>query len=536
MSVEPMSGSTQQQSIVLTLCQSRRVERVWHPLDGFLYNMMVMNVVMGFALAFLTASLIYPRGSWVVATAVSAVICSTEALVYAYLGSSMPRSGGEYYFQARILSTGTGSVFCFSAIVLGGTMWVAITGWCAAYLAVGPLLATLGVALHSRGLIQAAVWAQSSWGVLLLSIVVIAWSAAAVVLGMRTYARLQRGFWVAAGVGLVAVLVVLLEANQLGSLAVYREATGRALRLGYSPSAGSFVNQTLAIVPLASYMLIYAGWSTQQAGEIKKAFELRAQLAIVLGAMLASALLSSLVGGLVVHKLGAQTLGAGTFLFFEHPDQMPLPTVPFFWFAADSFPASVFGVVVALLFNALFWMNAPNCTLAASRVLIAMSSDRILPRWVGHLHSTTKAPVKAIMVFSIMCVPPCAVYAFTSYWRLTLNTVALVNIVAFAVTCAAGAAFPFVRRELYRESAAARHEILGVPVITMAGSAFVLFTAWVVFRYAVDYGLSLGLGLAVPIITTLALYAVSLGVYLVSGLYRRVRAGTELEVWFSESS
>ena len=102
------------------------------------------------------------------------------------------------------------------------------------------------------------------------------------------------------------------------------------------------------------------------------------------------------------------------------------------------------------------------------------------------------------------------------------------------MTCAAGAAFPFVRRELYRESTAARHEIFGVPVITVAGLAFVLFTVWVVVRYAIDPGLSLGLGLAVPILTTLALYAASFGLYLVSRVYRRVREGSELEVWFTE--
>ena len=535
MSVDPAPASADDQGIVLTLCQSRRVERVWYPLDAMLYNMMVMNVVMGFALAFLTAYLIYPRGNWVVATAISVVFCAAEALVYAYLAACMPRSGGEYYFQARILSTGTGSVFCFSAIVLGGTMWVAVTGWCASHLAVGPLLVALGVASGSGALIDAAVWAQSPWGVLVLSIVVILWSAAAIILGMGTYARLQRWFWVAAALTLAAVVVALLVAGDLGSLPVYREATSLAVSLGYSPQGGSWVAQTLAIIPLASYMLVYAGWSTQQAGETRDASQLRAQVIIILGAMLASAALSALVGGLVVHKFGAQALGASAFLFFEHPDQMPLPTVPFLWWADGSATAHALAVLVAVFFNTLFWMNAPNCTLAASRVLMAMSSDRVLPRWVGDLHRSTKAPVKAITLFSVMCVAPCAIYAFTSYWRLTLNTVALVNILAFATTCAVGAAFPFVRRELYRESAASRYELLGVPVITIAGVTFLLFTAWVVVRYTVDFGLSLGLGLAVPIVTTLVLYAASFGVYLVSGLYRRARAGTELEVWYTES-
>ena len=77
----------------------------------------------------------------------------------------------------------------------------------------------------------------------------------------------------------------------------------------------------------------------------------------------------------------------------------------------------------------------------------------------------------------------------------------------------------------------------GVPVITLSGVAFVLFTVWIVLRYAVDPGLSLGLGIAVPLLTTLVLYAISFGLYFVSGLYRRARVvGTELEVWFTEAT
>jgi APA family basic amino acid/polyamine antiporter len=528
------SSDDSESGIILTLCRSRRVDRVWYSLDALLYNMMVMNILMGFALAFLTACLLWPRGNWIVATAIAAIFCSAEALVYAFLGSSMPRSGGEYYFQARILSVGAGSVFCFSAIVLGGTLWVAVTGWCAAHLAVAPLLVALGVAMHSARLVHAAVWIQGSSGVLVLSLVVIVWSAAAIISGLRTCATLQRVFWVMAGVSGAAVVAAMLAAGHPGNLPVYREATARAVQLGFSPGSGWALKQTLAILPLAGYMLVYAGWSTLQAGETKKAFELREQLKVVLGAMLASAFLSALFGGLVVQKFGARTLGAGAFLFFQHPEKMPLPTVPFLWFAVSSPMARVFGLVVAVMFNALFWMNAPNCTLAASRVLMAMSSDRVLPRWVGQLNPKTKAPVKAITLFSIMCLPPCTVYAFTGYWRLTLNTVALVNIIAFAMTCAAGAAFPFLRRELYRESTAAPHEILGVPAITLAGSIFVLFTAGVVWRYAVDPGLSLGLGLAVPFLTALGLYGASFALYVTSRVYRRTRQGTELEVWFTD--
>ena len=91
---------------LLQFTPSRRVERVWPPLDAFLYNMMTINVVIGFSIPFLAAAAYYPTGSWPLATAASAALGVAEAVVYSFLASSMPRSGGEYYFQGRILSTG----------------------------------------------------------------------------------------------------------------------------------------------------------------------------------------------------------------------------------------------------------------------------------------------------------------------------------------------------------------------------------------------------------------------------------------------
>ena len=254
--------------------------------------MQVMNVLMGFALAFLTSYMIYPRGNWVVATVVSVVFCAAEALVYAYLAACMPRSGGEYYFQARILSTGTGSVFCFSAIVLGGTMWVAVTGWCAAQLAVGPLLVSLGAWRSTRlQLIAAAEWTRSpgacssgrSWS-----------SRGPPSPSSSAWAptrRWQRWFSARGRrVGLAC------RGRRPASGARPRQPARvpggdgsrpepRAIR----PSSGSVFAQTLAIIPLASYMLVYAGWSTQQAGETKEAVVLRAQVFIIVGAMCGSA-------------------------------------------------------------------------------------------------------------------------------------------------------------------------------------------------------------------------------------------------------
>jgi amino acid transporter len=509
---------------------------VWPPLDAFLYNMMTINVVIGFSIPFLTAAAYYPSGSWALATAVSATVCVAEAIVYAFLASSMPRSGGEYYFQARILSTGVASVFCFTALVFGGALWMAITAWYASRLAVAPLLVALSVALDSPALMSAAVWVQHPWGVLLLSVIVIAWAAAANILGLRRYAFMQRAFWAVAVVLLISVVIGLLLARDIGDLPIYREATRRAFSEGFTMNSLSGFAAVMAVAPLASFTLVYLGWSTQQSGETRRAGELGVQMRVILVSMLVTAALSAAIGGLTVERFGARTLGAGAYLFLQAPESMPLPTVPFLWFCTSGSRASeAFGMITALLFNALFWMYVPNSTLAASRVLLAMSSDRVLPRWIGALHATTKAPVNAIVSFSALCLVACCVYSLTSYWRLLFSTAALTNILAFAVTCAAGALVPFVKREAFRESTAARFEFLGVPVITVMGGAFAVFTGVLTWRFVTDPALSMGLGSGELIVSSGIFYAFSLAVYLVFGAFRRSRIGAEIEVFYTET-
>ncbi|MHB8867220.1 MAG: amino acid permease [Thermoleophilia bacterium] len=512
-------------------------------MDAFLYNAMTINAPIGLTIPFLVAAMVHPGGSWVAATIVAAIVCATEGLVYALLVATMPRSGGEYYFQSRIFSRGIGSVVCFAALVLGGMIWVAVEGWFAAYLAVGPLFVVMSSLTNSETLLDMGAWFQSSWGVLLLSIAVIAWSALANTLGLRVYARLQRAFWAVAVAAFIAVLLVLVTSNDLSQLPVYRAATAHAATLGF-PGAHTqgWLLQTLLIVPLTSFTLVYAAWSTQQAGEIKRASEPRVQFMVILGAMLTTALASALLGALVVDRFGSTTLGAAAFLFLRFPESMPLPVNPLFWFVSTASGAGkIFAGVLAILFNSLFWMYAPNATLAASRVMLAMSTDRVLPRWVGVLHFRTKAPVNAIASFSLLCLVPSVVFAFSNQWSLPLATVAIVNSVAFALTCAAGAAFPYVQREHYRESIAARYEVLGMPLITVCGaafaasSAFLVFLDWLTWKQVVEPFLGVAHGVMVLAGLSLALYAGSLVAYIGFSAWRRSHESVELELWYTDA-
>lgn len=528
-----MSG--ERPALVITVRPEPRVSREWGTFDALLYNLMTMNLAVMFTVPFLAAAAFYPRGSLPLAILIAGVFCCGQAMVYAFLASSMPKSGGDYYFQSRLVARGVGTVFSFTGVVLGGALWMAIAGWFAAHVAVSPLLSVLGRLVGSDWLLEAAAFVRSAHGVLVLSLAVISWSAIVNAGGMRAYARLQRIFWAigVAGVIIIALLLSLFGASALGSESLYVEALARSKQMGFVPDGGPGVlASTMALVPMAAFSLIYPAWSVQQAGEVRRADRLGAQVVTIVLAEAVTVAVSAAVVTVVLANVDRDGLAAAAYLFFTDRAVMPDPNVPFFWFFDGGFwPSGFAALALAIVFNAWFWMWAPDITLAASRVMLAMSSDRSLPRWVGDLRERGRAPVKAIMLFSAVCVVPAVLYAYTTLWRLTLAST-LLNVLAFAVTCAAAAFLPYLRRELYRDSTAARFELFRVPLITWLGGAFCAFAAFVVWRFATDSSLALGVEKWVLLTFVATTYLIAYLVHVLVGSVRRRRETPELEITY----
>lgn len=531
-----------------------REVRLWGRLDTFLYNLMAMNVAVMMPLPLLAAAAFYPRGSLAWALVVAGVFCCLEALVYAYLASSFPRSGGDYYFQSRLLSRPVAAVVSLAGLVLGEAVWMAIAVWAAAVLAIGPLLVVLGDLLGVRPLWDLGVAVQSGTGMLVLGLLVVAWSTAVNVWGLGVYVLLQRVCWIVGGVA-VATLLGLLVAfgpDGLGAGARYAEAVELAASGGPSGAVGSSgvgvpgggvgpvdtagpLAATLALLPVAAFSLIYAGWSVQQGGQLRQATSLRTQLATILAAESVTIGLSVAVAVGVLDGLGGEGLVAGARLFFLAPDQMPYPTVPFFWFFDGRlWPSGVAALCLVVVFNAWFWMWVTDITMASSRVLARMAADRVLPGWIADVRERGGAPMNAVLVFHAVCLVPIALFAYQGAWRLAFAAT-LMSVLVFAVTCGAAALLPFARRELYRDSSAASHDIVRIPVISLCGAAFVLFTLCLVWRFLVDDALALGGGKAWLLASVPIAVACSWSVYEGYRRHQRRRRSLEIEITYRRS-
>ena len=111
--------------------KSSGLVRDFSQIDAWIYNAIAINVVIFGALTFATMIVTYPHASLWLPFIIAGIFCSFEAVAYALFTAVMPRSGGDYVFQSRVLGGGFATFFAFSAITLvqllaagiGGSSW-----------------------------------------------------------------------------------------------------------------------------------------------------------------------------------------------------------------------------------------------------------------------------------------------------------------------------------------------------------------------------------------------------------------------------
>ncbi|MEI6725688.1 MAG: APC family permease, partial [Actinomycetes bacterium] len=132
--------------------------------DAFGIGIMTVQPIMGIWYMVLLGLGLFPGGNLLIAIGISAVTCGVFGpLVWGMLAGSMPRSGGEYIFNSRILHPviALGASFAQVAAVI---YWnFLISTWLAA-----PSLSLLA---QYMGWDSMANWVTSKWGTFTLALV-----------------------------------------------------------------------------------------------------------------------------------------------------------------------------------------------------------------------------------------------------------------------------------------------------------------------------------------------------------------------------
>src|SRR5438874_2675048 len=186
----------------------------WSKFDAFLYSFMSVNFVtlgLFFALSVLA---FVPTGQVFPALLMSGVFVTFLVITYASLISVMPRAGGDYVWQSRVL--GGGAAFL-----------LAVTGWWFILWYWAPVYANILNVELFQPLAAIFKWGSLSTflasknGLFTVCVITIALAGALVSLGMEGYAKVQKVCFYLGMIGLAVVALVMLFGSHSGFVSAF---------------------------------------------------------------------------------------------------------------------------------------------------------------------------------------------------------------------------------------------------------------------------------------------------------------------------
>jgi amino acid transporter len=133
-----------------------------------------------------------------------------------------------------------------------------------------------------------------------------------------------------------------------------------------------------------------------------------------------------------------------------------------------------------------------NSFIGSTRLIVAMSMDRLLPDGLGKISRRFRSsPVNAILFLLIGGEALAVIFWFSpDLVKFTLST-SLIATIYQSVTCLAAAIFPFTAKAIYNASPISKYKIGRVPLLTLCGIWGFIVGVVLIWFYLVEPGLGL---------------------------------------------
>ncbi|HUC59812.1 MAG TPA: APC family permease [Streptosporangiaceae bacterium] len=534
-----MAAEAAGEAPTLFLRKATGLVRGWSVRDSMIYACLSTNVVTLGIFEFSYQSF-FPKGQLLTAVLISAVWVSFLVIAYAGLIVTIPRAGGDYVWQTRILFGGLGFVMAATGWWFILWLWAPIYGNVLSAEFFQPLLATLG---HP----SAATWFAGHNGVFLVSVITILLAGFLVSLGMAGYAKLQKWCFYGGLVGFAIVLILLavnnhadfvssvnLEAQKIFGIHNAFGATnaGALKNAGYvSPSFGfTPIAASMLLVPMMMFYLLWPNWGSTLYGEIRGASDFRRVFIGMFGGLWITVLLSVLFLVLVNKTMGSFYNNSSALYWGAYYSAgkyaSPIPIWPYpVMFVGWLVHNEVFQVVLILLMFLWFLAWVGTLFLSSTRVIFAAAFDRILPDRAAEVSEKRKVPVYSLILMLLPAVLLSALYAYWSkFYTYTLDATVVIA-VTYLFSAIAVVILPFRKPELWKASPASRIKVLGVPIVPVAGVITIGLLGYNLYEWLtnVNYGVNSNDSL----LYMLGMYVLAVVIYLIAWFVRR-RQGIDL--------
>lgn len=528
--------------------------RAWSVFDAFIYATFSINLItLGL---FIFSFCYYFEGNLATAVVIGGIFTIFEVIVYASLISVMPRAGGDYVWQSRILGRGIGFILTVTGWWFILWLWVPLYGQMLVYEFYTPILAIAGAR-------DAALWfTGTSEGLLVGMLTVCAFVFVYVGVGMKWYARVQKICFIGGMIGLLLVFLLLAfgsneafvaNLNAIAppmfgaeSMDLYQATLAAGAEAGTvtAPLNDIALGASMALIPMIVFFNLWPNWGSTLYGEVRGASDYKRNFWGMAWAIIVTAGLALIFFALIAKTLGWDFYNNANGAFWNYTwgytDQAPpLPFWPYpALFAAFMVRSPAIQFLVILLMS-LWWFGwSGTVFLSSTRVIFAAALDRMLPEWVSKIEPRTRAPINALLLMVIPSVIVSILYAYNilDFQTLVLDAT-LVIAVTFLGSTVAAIVLPWRQKEVFDGSPVARYQMPGwlawlVLLLYTVGGAYLIYSS---FGYAMGVFGSLGVegasGLTWAIVAVVALLTVVNAVLLAWILYfvgKRILAGATM--------
>lgn len=427
------------------------------------------------------------------AASISLTIVSI-GIYFGILAGSMPRSGGSYIYNSRIIhpSVAIASSFAADAFILIAWAWTLI-----------PLTLQWGlpILVGSMGWpLEWAAWVNTTLGLLIGSTIINIISFLIVLFGLKAYIWVQRVIFIVGVTGVTLALAILTinthEAfvaawnahTEIYGLPTYEEILVRVAE--EAPEYSRVTPNYYLALPAQSgligsiataYMTSFIG------GEVK-----RPEKNLFRG-MVSSIILTCLFfiwGGYVFERIaGRDFVHALAYIYNEWPEWYPAPIETATYYYAASIlvdnPVAKFLIGIPTMLMCFLWN--PMDYLCFTRALFAWGMDKLGPSWFTDVNPRWRSPVKLLVTGVILGQIGLTVYCFYPEALLVYGIAIGESLALYFFTGISAIIFPFRKkvRHIWNTSPH-KWKIGAIPLVTLAGIIGSVYTLMCVYFYLTE--------------------------------------------------
>jgi amino acid transporter len=529
------SGVKNMEKEKLFLRPATGLVREWSAYDAWIYAFLSVNIVtLGFYI--LTFDCFIPLGNPVLGIIIAMLALTLQNVVYATLVSSIPRVGGDYVWQTRLLGGFWGFFLSWPGWVFCLWLWVPIYGNMLSWLVFSPLSVLSG----NIGL--AEFWCEPT-GLFVSAMILTAFVFFFCGVGMKWYARIQKWLFYVGIIGLCLFVGGFLATRSAAFTQTFNSWFSSRLGITYqgiitqvsgtqfASLSSTYVSASFALIPMLLFWIMWPVWGATLFGEVRGAGDWGRMFKVF-----ESALIAAGVAAILLLLMFSNTM---SYVFYQSLNSLYYCTSGSMqWLSAPTLLAAILlgggflGTLEVILMAGWFFSWSGTVFLSSTRVIFASAFDRAFPKAFADVKWRFNTPVYALLLMILPAIPLTILYYFVpGYSVMTLWATFAIAITYFGTTVAC-MLFPLRRPKLFEKNPVSKYKVGRIPWISIASAIYLGFLLAIFWLWASQsvyginsvYSLPFGIGM----------YVLAAAIFFFFRYYRKKKEGIDLERVFEE--